>query len=186
MIKKALGSKVLMYPMPIVLLGANVDDKPNYNLIGNVGVMCMSPATIYVSSWKGHHTTKGIKQNKTYSVNVPAVGQEVESDYCGIVHGYKEDKSEVFRSFYGDLKTAPMATECPVNIECKVIKEFNVGEMNVFVGRITETFIDQELETQGRPDITDVNPLIYSMGGKYYQIGDFVAKAYSVGKKYKK
>ena len=44
----------------------------------------------------------------------------------------------------------------------------------------------QELEKKGRPEITAVNPLVYSMEGKYYKIGDFVAKAYSVGKNYKK
>ena len=186
MIKKTLGSKVLLYPIPIVLVGANVNDTPNYNLVGNVGIMSLQPATIYVSSWKGHHTTKGIQQNKTYSVNIPAVGQEIEADYCGIVHGFDEDKSKVFDSFYGELKNAPMATECPINIECIVVKEFPVSEMIVFVGEIVQTYVDQKLEKKGRPEVSEVNPLIYSMEGKYYQIGDFVANAFSIGKQYKK
>lgn len=187
MTKVKQGPKMLIYPIPIVLMGANVDEKPNYNLLGNCGILSLSnPTILYVSSSKGHHTTKGAKQNKTFSVNIPSVDQVVESDYCGIVHGYDVDKSKVFDSFYGELETAPMAKECPVNMECKVINEFMAGRMGVFVGEIVETYLDKELDiSPNKPTIEEINPLIYSLGGKYYQIGDFVANAYQVGKKYK-
>ena len=37
-----------------------------------------------------------------------------------------------------------------------------------------------------RLNIFDVNPLIYSMDGGYYKVGDFIAKAYSISKEYEK
>ena len=64
--KVKMGVKPLIYPVPVILLGANVDGKPNYNTLGNFGSMSISPASffIYVSSAKGNYTNKGILQNQ--------------------------------------------------------------------------------------------------------------------------
>ena len=39
------------------------------------------------------------------------------TDYCGLYSGRKVDKSRLFEVFYGELKTAPLIMECPVNLE---------------------------------------------------------------------
>ncbi|MFC1921177.1 hypothetical protein ACFLYQ_05585, partial [Chloroflexota bacterium] len=59
---------------------------------------------------------KGIKQNMTFSVNVPSADLVKETDYCGIESGSKADKVAVckFDVFYGKLETAPMVEQCPV------------------------------------------------------------------------
>lgn len=56
--------------------------------------------------------------------------------------------------------------------------------MEVFVGEVIEAYIDESLDSEGKPNIADVNPLVYSMDGGYYKVGDFTAKAYSIGKEY--
>lgn len=40
--KVKMGVKPLVYPVPIILLGANVDGKPNCNTLGNFGTMYIS------------------------------------------------------------------------------------------------------------------------------------------------
>lgn len=186
--KKAnLGSKVLMYPFPIVLFGSVVENKPNYSTVGNVGIMALRPATLYVSSHKSHYTNIGVRENKTFSVNFPSTDLVVESDYCGIVTGHKEDKSEVFKTYYGNIKTAPLIIECPVNISCRVIKEFMVGGMEVFIGKIDETYVNEDLVPErGKPDVIKIDPLLYSVDLNYYKIGEKIARAFSIGKEYKK
>lgn len=186
--KKAnLGSKVLMYPIPIALFGSVVKDKPNYSLVGNVGIMSLGPATLYISSHKSHYTNIGVRENKTFSVNFPSSDLVVESDFCGIATGHKTDKSEIFKTFYGKLKTAPLIEECPVNISCYVIKEFPVGGMDVFIGKIDETFVNEDLVSNGkRPDAITIDPLLYASDLYYYTIGEQIARAFSIGKGYKK
>ena len=185
--KTNLGSKVFMYPYPIVLFGSVVQNKPNYSLVGNVGTMALGPATLYVSSHKSHYTNIGVRENKTFSVNFPSTDLVTESDYCGLATGHKEDKSKVFNTFFGNIKTAPLIVECPINISCSVIKEFFVGGMEVFIGQVEETFVNEDLITESRrPDAIAVDPILYTADLNYYKLGEKIAQAFSIGKEYKK
>ena len=47
---------------------------------------------ISVSMAHSRHTLKGIRQNMTFSVNVPSVGLVKEADYCVIISGVKANK----------------------------------------------------------------------------------------------
>jgi len=147
--------------------------------------MSLAPATIYVSSHKSHYTNIGARENNEFSVNIPSTDQAKETDFCGIVHGNRKDKSGVFKSYYGKLKSAPLIKECPVNMVCKVVKQFKINSMEIFVGEIIETFVNEEIITNlGKPKTEDVNLLIYSLDSNYYSIGKKVARAFSIGKVY--
>ena len=64
---------------------------------------CLEPPTISVAIRHGRYTLKGIRQNMTFSVNVPSVDLVKETDYCGLVSGSKVNKVEAcqFNVFYG-------------------------------------------------------------------------------------
>lgn len=40
---------------------------------------------------KVHYTNVGIKENKTFSVNIPSVGMVEKADYCGLVSSKDEN-----------------------------------------------------------------------------------------------
>ncbi len=183
--KVTMGPKTLMYPMPTVLVGASVGGKPNYMAAAWCSIACMAPPMVAVAINKARHTLKGINENKTFSINVPSTRQVVEADYCGITTGARVDKSRVFESFYGKLKTAPMIKECPVNLECKLFNTMDCGSHLLVVGEIVETYVAREAVAGDSPDIKKVDPLIYS-DGKYYRVGECLADAFSAGKAYKK
>jgi flavin reductase (DIM6/NTAB) family NADH-FMN oxidoreductase RutF len=109
----------------------------------------------------------------------------VETDHCGLVSGTQEDKSGVFRSFYGKLKTAPLAEECPVNIECKLFKSVDCGSHLLYIGEVVEIHADTSCVTDGKPDITKINPILYAQA-RYFGVGKQVGEAFSAGKKYRK
>jgi flavin reductase (DIM6/NTAB) family NADH-FMN oxidoreductase RutF len=186
--KKAnLGSRVLMYPIPLALFGSVVKEKPTYSLVGNVGIMSLTPATLYVSSHKSHYTNIGVRENEAFSVNFPSSDLVVASDFCGIVTGHKVDKSDIFKTFFGNIKTAPLIVECPINFSCKVIKEFTIGGMDVFIGKVDETFVNEALVSDvKRPDAITIDPLLYASDLHYYKIGEQIARAFSIGKKYER
>jgi flavin reductase (DIM6/NTAB) family NADH-FMN oxidoreductase RutF len=183
--KIALGPMPFMSVMPTLLVGANVKGKANYMTAAWSTVACMAPPMVCVAINKVRYTAKGIEENRTFSLNIPSVKQVVETDHCGLVSGAQEDKSAVFRSFYGKLKTAPMAAECPVAIECKLFSSVDCGSHVLYVGEIVEIHADKSCLTDGKPDIAKIHPIIYAQA-TYWECGKQVDKAFSAGKKFAK
>ena len=104
--KIALGPKAVLYPMPTVIVGANVGGKPNFMTIAYCGIMSGTPPVIYVSVYgRKRKTSIGIEENSTFSVNVPSTDMVAITDYVGIYSGHSMDKSALFDTFYGQLKT---------------------------------------------------------------------------------
>jgi len=182
--KITLGPMPYMSVMPTVLVGANVEGKPNYMAVAWATVACLAPPMVCIAVNKTRYTAKGIEENQTFSLNVASSDQVVEADYCGIVSGAKEDKSGVFHSFYGKLKTAPLAEECPVNIECKLFKSVDCGSHLLYIGEVMEIHADKSCVTDGKPDISRINPMVYAQA-TYFDVGKEVGKAFSIGKQYK-
>lgn len=183
--KITIGPMPYMSAMPTVLVGALVKGKPNYMVAAWATVACMAPPMVCVAINKGRHTWKGITEHNTFSLNVPSVSKMIETDHCGIVSGAHEDKSQVFHSAYGTLETAPLAEECPVNIECRLFQAVDCGSHMLVIGEVAEIHADPSCITDGRPDIAKIQPLIYAQS-TYYHVGKEAGKAFSVGKKYRK
>jgi len=182
--KITLGAMPFMSVMPTLLVGANIRGKPNYMTAAWATVACMAPPMVCVAINKMRYTAKGIEENKTFSLNVPSVKQVVGADHCGLVSGAQEDKSEIFRSFYGKLKTAPLAEECPINIECRLFKSVDCGSHLLYIGEVVEIHADTACVTDGKPDITKINPIVYAQL-TYFDVGKQIDKAFSAGKKYR-
>lgn len=172
----------LVYPLPCVLIGAVVDDKANFTTIGNLGIINVNPSVIYISMAKAHCTTKGIKENQVFSINIPSADLAAKADYCGLVSGNHIDKSQIFKCTYKSSDKIPLIDECPVSMECKVVKSFDVYDMKVFISEVIETYVDDDLLTDGFPDTKKLNPLIYCMDNKYWSLGDYVGDAFKIGK----
>ena len=181
-----LGAKVAPYPMPVILVGANVKGKANFLVAAWFTTAGTTPPKVAIALNKAHYTNQGIKDNKTFSVNVPSEDMVKATDYCGIVSGLKADKSGVFDVFYGKLKTAPMIAECPVNLECSLDKVIDNGSHEMFIGDIVSTFTEEKYLTAGAVDIKKVNPLMLSLNDRiYYALGEQKGKAWEAGKDYK-
>ena len=186
--KRTLGARMALYPMPVTLVGANIGGKPNYMTVAHVGIMDLGRVSLGLN--KVHHTNRGIKENGTFSVNVPPERLVKETDYCGLVSGTKRDKASLFETFYGVLETAPMIAECPVNIECKLASTIDMESHEIFIGKIVEVHCDEECLEGDAIDITRVKPLLFAMGdpghftasSSYYSLGKRVAPAWEVGK----
>ncbi len=180
--KIEVGSKNFLYPTPTTLVGANVGGKPNYTTIAHVGIL--KYATISVSMNKKHYTGAGIKENGTFSLNIPSAQMVQVTDYCGLVSGQEVDKAALFKNFYGRLRTAPMIEECPANMECQVIQTLDLGTHEIFIGEIAATYCNEDCLTQGKgEDLLKVDPILFSMsGGRYFAVGREIGRAWDAGK----
>ncbi len=184
--KQNMGARAFLYPMPVVLIGANVSEKPNYMTLAFCSIVSHTPPVVALGLNKNHYTCKGIDENKTFSVNIPSADMVEVTDYCGIFSGNKKDKAALFTNFYGILKTAPMIAECPINMECKLIKVIDYGSSNqLFLGEIVDTYCREEYLTNGLPDISKFKPLIFTFNdNNYWSVGDRIGQAWNIGKRY--
>jgi len=185
--KIAIGANTFLYPMPAVIVGANVKNKANYLTVAYCGTVQHIPPMISISLEKEHYTNAGIEENGTFSVNIPSVDMVKVTDYCGIVSGQKIDKSAIFNTFYGKLKNAPMISACPLNLECRLVQKLNIsGSNEIFIGEIIEAYAAEQFLTKGLPDIKKINPIIFSMHDfNYWTVGEHLGRAFKIGKEYK-
>ncbi|MFC2014369.1 flavin reductase family protein [Chloroflexota bacterium] len=177
-----------MYPRPTLLVGANIDGKPNFMAVGGGGVANADPPMIAVPIRHHQYTLKGILQNYTFSVNTPSADMVKETDYCGVVSGARVDKVKDcgFEIFYGNLETAPLIEQCPLNLECKVVNILNLGVHAFVIGEVKGTFITENCLTDGKPDVKKIKPMVFNLESRDYStIGDVIAKAFSIGREFK-
>ncbi len=185
MAKVQMGPRTSIYPMPALLVGANVDGRPNFMTVAWGNIVNAEPPMVAVAIRGSRHTHKGIEQNRTFSVNIPSADLVKEVDYCGIASGAKVDKVKdcQFTVFYGKLDTVPMIEQCPINIECSVLHSLELGSHTLYVGRIEEVHVSSDCLADGRIDLDKVKPLAF-LGDpprQYYDIGKLQGKAFSIG-----
>jgi flavin reductase (DIM6/NTAB) family NADH-FMN oxidoreductase RutF len=186
--KKKIGANTYLYPMPTTIVGANVSGKANFVTIAYCGIVQHRPPMISVALGKVHYTNPGIKENGTFSVSIPSEDMARITDYIGIKSGKAIDKSRLFEVFYGELKTAPMIKEAPLNLECRLFKTLDfAGTSEIFIGEIVETYVKEEILTAGLPDIRKIKPIIFSMhDNNYWKIGEHIGGAWEIGREYEK
>jgi flavin reductase (DIM6/NTAB) family NADH-FMN oxidoreductase RutF len=186
-VKKKLGGINVLYPTPTTIVGAIVEEKPNFITIAHIGIINhVKPHLISLSMGKVHFTNAGIKQNKVFSVNIASENLVVETDYVGLVSGKKADKSKIFEIFYGVTKKAPMIKECLLNMECKLYDVYDIPTHDIFIGEIIETYADESVFSNDKIDIAKVKPLLFDMSSiKYWSLGKPIASCWNVGKKMK-
>jgi flavin reductase (DIM6/NTAB) family NADH-FMN oxidoreductase RutF len=189
--KIKLAAQPMLWPHPVVLVGANIDGKPDFTTVAWTGIAASNPASITIALQPQRWSLKGIKKNRTFSVNVPSIDLVKETDYCGMVSGADTDKVKDcnFKVFYGNLKTAPLIEQCPINLECEVTHILDLGSHNLIVGKFNEVYLSDDCMTGGVPDIDKIRPFEFGPGKhqavtkvKYYVLGEAFADAFKAGR----
>jgi flavin reductase (DIM6/NTAB) family NADH-FMN oxidoreductase RutF len=171
----------LLSPLAVILVGAQVSGKPNYLVIGYSCPFDFGKY-IFFSLSKARYTSIGIHENMTFSVNIPSEDLIEEINICGGKSGRELDKSTLFDNFYGELKTAPMIRECPINIECEVYDILDYERNEGIIGRVVKSYVDQHYtikeKSEFKIDWRKIHPIIWVTGGdfNYYRLGERLEK----------
>jgi flavin reductase (DIM6/NTAB) family NADH-FMN oxidoreductase RutF len=183
--KIKIDANAFVYPMPMVIVGALVEGKPNFMAVAWVARVNFKPPMILVALGD-HYTNPGIDANRAFSVNVPDVALMEKTDYCGIVSGRKVDKSKLFDVFYGGLAGAPLIRECPLVMACRLNQAVKLPFDTLYIGDIVEVYTEERFLTDGKPDVKKMNPFTLTMpDNHYWRVGEMAGHAWSVGKKLK-
>jgi flavin reductase (DIM6/NTAB) family NADH-FMN oxidoreductase RutF len=190
MAKVTLGPRTILYPLPTILVGANVNGKPTFMAAAWCGIVNSRPPYFSVSLQHPRYTLKGILENNTFSINVPSQDILLETDYCGIFSGADTDKVAdcKFHVFYGKTQNAPMVSECPINIECRVTQTVMLPSHRLIIGACEEVYATDSCLTDGEPDINKIKPFLWGARptDEYWSFGKPIGKAHSMGKDLKK
>lgn len=181
---KTLGPVNALYPMPTALVGARVGGKPNFLTVAHVGILNHgTPQHLAIGLGKIHYTNGGILENRTFSICLPSEDLMVQTDYCGIVSGRNADKAALFDIFYGELETAPMIRQCPVNMELRLHDVLDYATHDIMIGELVQTYADETVLAGGRIDISRLRPLLFDMASrKYWTLGRAVGDCWGAGK----
>jgi flavin reductase (DIM6/NTAB) family NADH-FMN oxidoreductase RutF len=188
--KVKLGAVPWIYPIPIVLVGANVDGKANFTEVGDCAVMGINPALVTVSLSATHHTTQGIDEHNAFSINLPSTYLLSQTDYCGMVSGNDVDKSRLFTVFEGEHTGVPMIQECPVGLECQVREIVQIEHRRIFIAEVLECYMSDSLVeiVDGKEQVSglsELDPIIYALDNRYYRIGPAIGLGYREGRRHK-
>jgi flavin reductase (DIM6/NTAB) family NADH-FMN oxidoreductase RutF len=180
--KQQIGNNFFI-PMPVVLVGTQVNSKANFMAVGWCARVNGNPPMIACGIANNHYTPNGMAVAKTFSVNIPSSDLLEKTDYCGLVSGAKTDKSAVFEVFYGLLKTAPMIKECPVALECRLVQTVALPTHGLYIGEIVGAYADGRVIKDGKPDFPEIDPLFLTMpDNRYWTLGKYAGDAWSAGK----
>ena len=183
--KKDLGVKPYVFPMPLLMISTYNDD-------GTVDVMNMAWGGISTSNMvalnidEDHKTTENIKKRGAFTLSIADVDHLEAADFFGIATGNKmTDKFE--RSGLHAVKStrvdAPVVEEFPVTLECKVA-ELQKSQYGFRVlGEIVNVLADEKvLDENGKVDPAKINAFVFDQfQNGYYRIGEKVGQAWKSG-----
>jgi len=187
MAKVNIGEQAYVLPMATTILGSRLEDRPNFMALGWLSRVNFKPPMLGVAVSQGHASHRAIVETWEFSVNFPTVEMVEITDYVGLVSGKRVDKSNLFNLFYGELKNAPMISECPLTMECKLVKTVELPSNSFFIGEIVGAYSEERFLTNGVPDIKKINPFLLTMPDNgYWSVGELIGRAWSDGKSMRK
>ena len=173
--KKNLGSLLALYPKPMTVVGAEVEGKVNWLVVGHTGIIGHDP--ILVSMNKRHHTNQGIRKAMKLSINLVSREMLPGADYVGSVSGARVDKSEVFEYHWGENGT-PVIDSLPLTMECDVVDIYETEGFDNFVCFVANTYAAPDvLDADGNLDYTRLKPVLFTFPGySYLATGEVIGK----------
>ena len=173
--KKNIGSKLALYPMPITVIGAMNGDKPTWTLVGHLGII--GHDRVMVSLAAPHFINGKIKETKKLSINIVDENILPQADYVGSVSGNKTDKSQVFSYEIGEAG-APVISNSPLTLECSVVDIYETPNFESFVCTIDNTYVDEKhLDADGKINYNSLKPVLFEFPTyQYLKTGDVIGK----------
>ena len=177
--KKNIGSKLALYPTPLVVVGTMVNGKPNWTLVGHLGII--GHDRVMVSMSDTHYSNKGIREMKSLSINIVDEALLPKADYTGCVSGANQDKSELF-DYHIAEGGAPIIDEAPVSMACTVDDIYKTEGFESFICKIAATYAEESvLNEKGQLDYSVLKPALFEMPTyQYLKTGELLGQCMSL------
>jgi len=181
---KSFGVQPYLFPMPVLMIATySENDQVNMMNMAWGGICGENKVALNISA--GHKTAQNLKARGAYTISVADVAHMEAADYLGTASGNQvPDKfaRTGLTAVKSELVDAPVITDFPVTLECKVASMTEQdGDLHV-VGEIVNALAREDVLTDDKVDPTKVNALIFDQfQAGYYSIGQKVGQAWEAG-----
>lgn len=183
--KKDLGVKDYVFPMPVLMIATYCDD-------GTVDVMNMAWGGICdhdkvaLNISESHKTAENIKKRMAFTLSIADIPHLQAADFFGIASGNKM-ADKFARSGLHAVKSekvdAPVVEEFPLTLECRVMEYHHTDYGFRVVGEIINVLAEESvLDEKGKVDPKRLNAFVFdTFQSGYYAIGEKVGQAWKSG-----
>lgn len=183
--KRSLGVKPYLFPMPVLMIATyNEDESVDVMNMAWGGICAENMVSLNID--EDHKTSANIKIRKAFTLSVADTGHIEAADFFGIASG-NDRKDKFSRSGLTAVKSsrvdAPIITEFPLTLECRVVECRNEVYGFHVLGEIVNVLAEESvLDGNGKIDPTKLNAFVFDQfQNGYYSIGEKVGQAWSSG-----
>lgn len=175
--KKKLQSELLLYPCPVLLITSKFGNEENVFTVSWSGIACSHPEYITISVKPTRFSYNLIYNSGYFTANIINENLLKIADYCGTFSGKNHDKFREcnLTKIPGKMIDVSSILECPINIECKVVKVLELGSHNLIVARVVEKLIDENISETNLHEY--LNPVSY-FRPNYYSLNKKILGVY--------
>ena len=168
--KRSFKPGTLLSPVPAVMVSCGEGENKNIITIGWTGIINSDPPITYISVRKSRYSHHIIEETGEFVINLTTEKLAYATDYCGVKSGRDVDKFKELNLTpeTGEKVRCPMITQCPVNLECRVMEVKSYPTHDMFIAEIVAVHADDEIiDEKGKIDISLAGLLSY-VHGEYY------------------
>jgi len=179
----------LIAPIPPVMVSSGDMEKSNIMTVAWTGIINTVPPKTYISVRPKRHSYNIIKESGEFVINLAPSKLIKAVDYCGIYTGAKVDKFAKcgLTKEQGTEVKAPLISECPLSLECKVTEIIPLGSHDMFLADIVAVDVDESLlDKEGKLHLEKARLAAFGHG-EYFELGKKIGYfGFSAAKKKKK
>lgn len=176
--KKNLKPGTILGPLPVALVSLGTMEKSNIITIAWTGIVNSKPPMTYISVRPERFSYDILKERGEFVINLCPAKLVRRLDLCGMKSGSKGDKFKICgfkKEKASELSDCPIIPESPVNIECRVVSEQDLGSHTMFLAEIVNVNVDESLlDEKGRLNLSKADIIGY-MHGEYLAKGKHLA-----------
>lgn len=183
--KKDLGVKPYLFPMPVLMISTYGDnDVVDVMNMAWGGICAQNMVSLNIG--EEHKTAKNIKKRGAFTLSIADIPNIEAADFFGIASGNTmNDKFEHtgLTAIKSQKVDAPIVDEFPLTLECKVVELKNEVYGFHVIGEIVGVLVeDSILDENDKVDPTKLNAFVFDQfQNGYYAIGDKVGQAWHTG-----
>ena len=169
-----------VYPSPAALVtSVDSEGRPNIITLGEAyNLSVRRPVIVGISIAKQRYSHALISASHEFVLNLPTAGMLEQVDQCGSCSGRDVDKFALtsLTPLRAEKVRAPLIEECPVNLECGVLTVQEVGDHDLFIGKVLVQHADQDvLDDAGHLVVGKLDVLCF-LNWEYWSLGEYLGR----------
>ena len=163
--KELTGGQWMQAGPPSVVVMATCqgkDGKPNIITLGMYMPLSFNPPQVCIGVSPLRYSHGLIEETGEFVINVPSIGLEEQTHYCGVKSGRDVDKfaETGLTAKAAEKVNPPLIEECFGHLECKVVQSHVCGDHTLFVGEVVAARLEEDVMTGNSLDVLKARPMI--------------------------